>query len=75
MLNVKDNRDFISTISNEQLNNYSFNKSDEQLLKNKLFENIIKEFWKNSKDILDQKMEDTSNAVIKEIAERMSVLH
>ena len=63
MLNVKDNIDSISTISSQQLNDYSFNKSDEQLLKNKIFEKIIKEFWKISKDTLNDKndkMEDTS---------------
>ena len=60
MLNVKDNKDSNSTISSNQLNDYSLNKSDEQLLKNELFKNIIKDFWKYSKDSLNEKMEDTS---------------
>jgi hypothetical protein len=52
MLNVKDSNDYASTISEKQLSDYSFNKSDEKLLKNTLFENIIKEFWKNSRENL-----------------------
>ena len=60
MLNVKDKNDYVSTISGKQLSDYSFNKSDEKLLKNTLFENIIKEFWKNSRENLNEKMEDTS---------------
>ena len=60
MLNVKDNKDSVSTISENQLNNYSFNKRDEQLLKNELLKKIIKEFLHKSKEGLNDKMEDNS---------------
>ena len=59
MLNVKENRSLLTT-SSQQIDDYSLNKTDEVLLKNKIFQNIMKEFWKNSKDILDEKMLDTS---------------
>ena len=53
ILNSKDNNDSISIISSNSLNEYSFNKNDEQLLNNKLFINIIKEFWKKANNIFD----------------------
>ena len=60
VLNAKDNNESISTISSNSLNQYSFNKNDEQLLNNKIFINIIKEFWKKANNIFDEIMEDTS---------------
>ena len=60
ILSIKDNNDTISTIPSDSLNYYSFNKTDEQLLNNKLFVNIIKEFWKKANNIFDEKMEDSS---------------
>ena len=59
MLNVKYEKDSISTISSQQLNNYSFNITDEQLLKNEIILNIIKDFLAK-KDIFDEVMEDES---------------
>ena len=58
MLNIKETDDNISKNSNRQLKEYSFNISDEELLKNKLFENIIKEFWKKSKENINEEIED-----------------
>ena len=60
MLNVKDNIESISTTSNKQLNNCSFNKSDEQLLKNNLIEKIKEDFIEKTKKSLRDKMEDSS---------------
>ena len=60
MLNVKDNIESISTTSNKQLNNCSFNKSDEQLLKNNLIEKIKEDFIEKTKKSLHDKMEDSS---------------
>ena len=60
MLNVKDNIESISTTSSKQLNDYSFNKSDEQLLKNSLIEKIKEDFIEKTKKSLNDKMEDSS---------------
>ena len=60
MLNTKDLRKQDSNVisSNKQLKDYSFNKADEQLLKNELFKKIQNEFFQKLKEE-DEKNEDT----------------
>ena len=48
MLNVKENRSLLTT-SSQQIDDYSLNKTDEVLLKNKIFQNILKNFEKIQK--------------------------
>ena len=49
MLNVKENSEPLLTTSSQQIDDYSLNKTDEVLLKNKIFQNILKNFEKIQK--------------------------
>ena len=49
MLNVKENSEPLLTTSIQQIDDYSLNKTDEVLLKNKIFQNILKNFEKIQK--------------------------
>ncbi len=63
MLNKDKEKDnYIKNISNNQINDYSFNISDEKLLKNELFNKIIKQYLFNLREKTNEKNIDASNA-------------
>ncbi len=62
MLNKdKEKENPLPNSSSNQVNDYSFNKTDEQLLKNELFNKIIKQYLFNLREKINEK-NDASNA-------------